>query len=85
MSLSNRSCDECHKPYYRSNLVRVWVVTNPGHRFGWVRVLKRLCCKCFKAADAQHTLKEILPRWRMLKAHERIAAINVNPPNGGAR
>jgi hypothetical protein len=78
----SRLCDGCHKPYYRSNLVRVWVVTNPGHRIGWVRVIQRLCCTCMRAADAQQVMREINPKWRMMKPVETIATVNVKKPGG---
>jgi hypothetical protein len=61
---TERRCDQCGKPYYRSNLVRLWVGTNFGHRAGWVRTIQRLCCRCMDAADAQAVLRDIDPKWR---------------------
>lgn len=75
-----RRCAKCGRRYLRASLVRLWVVTNPGHREGWVRVLEKLCTDCFKAPEAQATMKEIDPRWRLLKPTEKIAG--VTPPKG---
>lgn len=71
-----RTCDRCKRWYLRGNMVRTWVVTNPGHRTGWVRVIQKICTYCMKGDEAQHVLREINPKWRMLKAHEKIAALN---------
>ena len=70
-----RICDKCGMPYYRSNLVRAWVATNPGHRAGWVREIQRFCCQCMNAAEAQAVLKDVNPKWRLLKAQEKVAGL----------
>jgi hypothetical protein len=73
-----RLCDKCGKSYYRSNLVRAWVATNFGHRAGWIRAIQKYCCKCMNAAEAQAVLKEVNPKWKLLKPQEKVAV--VNPP-----
>ena len=73
-------CDKCRKPYLRSNKVRLWVATNFGHRYGWAKEEQKICCRCMKADDALTHLKEINPRWRPLKAVEKIIALNAEPP-----
>jgi hypothetical protein len=71
----DRTCARCRRVYLRANLVRTWVVCNPGHRHGWVRVIQKICTYCMKGDDAQALTKEVNPKWRMLKAHEKIAGV----------
>lgn len=42
----NRQCDECKETYSRCNKISVYVRQNPGHRWGWIKVTKSICCKC---------------------------------------
>lgn len=58
-----RTCDMCGQRYYRSNKVRLWVVTNFGHRGGWQRRESSVCCKCMVDVRAQQLLVEINPHF----------------------
>lgn len=62
-----RRCARCKKPYLRSNRVRLWVVTNMGHRLGWQKVEEVVCCRCMEANDAQQVLREVNPRYVRVK------------------
>lgn len=62
-----RECDQCHRTYYRGNRVRLWVITNPGHRLGWQKVEQKLCCACASGETAQRLLHEINPYFVPLK------------------
>ena len=82
MSRKNyKICDRCRKPYLRSNRVRLWVATNFGHRYGWAKEEQKICCHCMKAAESYDYLKQINPRWRPLKAVEKIIALNAPKPS----
>lgn len=70
---SSKICDKCRKIYYRSNLVRAWVATNFGHRYGWVRGIQKLCCRCMSANEAKDMMREINPHWRPPKPVEKVA------------
>jgi hypothetical protein len=71
----NKVCDICRKGYYRSNLVRTWIANNWGHRAGWVRVIQKICCHCLQAAEAREVLRDVNPKWRPTRPHERVAGV----------
>ena len=53
---TSRTCDVCHRPYHRRNLVEGWTATNFGHRAGWIKEISRVCVYCCNAKRAQRVL-----------------------------
>lgn len=49
----SRKCTRCGKKYYRSNRLRLWTGTNPGHRDGWRKEDVKLCTTCMPDSAAQ--------------------------------
>lgn len=62
MAKSERLCPLCHKTYYRSHRVRLWVGMNFGHRLGWKKVEQVVCCKCMGSPEARSVLHEVSPK-----------------------
>ncbi len=50
-----RICDNCGKPYWRSNSIRAWTVRNEGCRSGWKKVEERICNSCLSPNQALRT------------------------------
>jgi hypothetical protein len=55
MKRKQRVCDNCGSTYWRSNRVRVWTERNPGHRDGWQKMERKLCCNCVNEGQARRT------------------------------
>lgn len=56
MKKKRNTCSDCREPYYRRNLIEMWILRNPGQRIGWLKQTSKVCLTCLPVSKAHRIL-----------------------------